>query len=51
MEAEQEMAIVLLIFLIAVYNATATAMKWPMRWTIALYWAAVAVYWMTRAKT
>ena len=42
------MLLVLVIFLIAVYNGVAAAMKWPMRWTIALYWLWVAAYWMMR---
>ena len=42
------MWLILAIFLVAVYNAVATIMTWPMRWTIALYWVLVAAYWMMR---
>ena len=42
------MTLILLIFLVAVYNATAAAMGWRMRWSVALYWMCVAAYWMMR---
>ena len=42
------MLLVLVIFLVAVYNATAAAMGWKLSWSVALYWAAVAAYWMMR---
>ena len=38
--------LILAILLAAVYNATAAAMGWKMRWGIAAYWMMVAAYWL-----
>ena len=40
---------ILALILIAAYNATAATMKWKMRWSVAVYWCLVAVYWMMKA--
>ena len=44
------MWLVLSIFLVAIYNATAATMKWKLKWSIALYWAMVAAYWLIKAS-
>ena len=43
------MWLMLAIFLVAVYNATAATMGWKLRWSVAGYWLLVAAYWFIRA--
>lgn len=43
------MWLIFAIFIVAVYNATAATMGWKLKWSVALYWCCVAIYWMMKA--
>lgn len=40
--------LILAIFLVAIYNATAATMGEKLRWSVAYYWMLVAAYWLMR---